>query len=421
MYGKKYQGDKIDPIEDFKGSLANRSNLSICIPPPIKRISTDSKINEKGRVLSQEYRKLKRNSECQPIPVQPPTINKRKNRESIWGKLGKRISTIGISECLNDVDSNKNSNSNGSKNTKRGVSMDYVYQINETSDFNAYPKLSKQETFIDMNHQVSEYSEKRPISLESLDDQDDIVYTKNNQLFINFPDDSQTSLVSKLLDEYSKFNLENPSSNIAPLTPPQRNTHSSYNSTISGGISTSDDIFSNAPTSCYTGSSDSIDLVNTDNENNNHLLTTNYNKELPSIPIKNINQFDLRDYTNTLSAEVIDPSIPPEVPKHQFVEKESTPYYDCKDSFSFTSSKYSDISNDDNVMKFYSDSKKIIPQDTSIYTRSSTRKEYNGIKTVESKAKEQIRSASSQYLEKAGISPFMLNGYQENTQLRVIN
>lgn len=488
MYNIKPRGEKIDPSTDFKGAVCNRSEFSVCTLPPLTPPNDAFKKrefsnNEKARILSKELHSYKTAKELQTlknisvytrpegeITNKPLVVQKRRqpnNRQSMLSKFGKRISTIG--DIFDKKSSREYSILNVSSEKSRSISLGAPHPGNSY-----HPESKETDSIVDLidmnlelngnktNELSTSNKEKEvldislePLSLVDSHSEQDLVYTKNNQLYINFPNDSQSSLVSELLETYSK--LHEKETDISIKSPQLRNSqvfnfkapvHSftpSYRNSAGTSISTSvaTDLFSTAPTSCYTESSESLhDIthtgINRDVPVRIRLSTTNYQKKLPSIPLREIDQFCIRNYSDTSqNAIILDKEIPPKTPTHFSSPTKSpispeTTYYDCEDSFSKfsflkpTENAAIDCGNcfeeKDSKTKTQSGSASDILLDTKVFTRQNTRK--NDRKSSQNEAKPrlaEIRTTSEQYLKNAGISPFMLTGYQENKSLKVMN
>ncbi|ODV86080.1 hypothetical protein CANARDRAFT_28118 [[Candida] arabinofermentans NRRL YB-2248] len=184
--------------------------------------------------------------------------------------------------------------------------------------------------------------------------------------------------------------------------------------------SNSDDIYHRKPQSTSDDSSISLfSYVNSNSSANGlasssslddlsapiPLATFPVSKPLPDLPIESINQFEIRNYDlQHEKVEIIDKSTPPKLPIHHHMKVE-------------LQKKKSQMKKNLEVE---------IPKDTSVFTRTPTRirKVYGKMPVMESrenKIEEKQRSTSLQYLQKAGIEPFMLGGYQETNKLKVIN
>ena len=496
MYNRKLRGEKIDPRLDFRGAVANRSEFSVCTLPPLNQSITQRprrnfSNNEKARVLSQELHAFKTAKELaklkdatllsqqQETPTQSIVSPKRRsqnNRQSMMSKLGKRISTIGGMFDNNDTKEHKlfahnsekkRSTSLGFLTMKSGPEMDFDSVVNEDNaslddivDMALDMKLEQADSGVDSaNHTTGKIQLETPPPAVISNPHNELVYTKDNQLYINFPNDSQSSLVSKLLDAYSKFypeetdisiktpRLEN--NRIFTFRPPEESILSSHRDSAGTSVSasTGNDLFSTAQTSYYTNSSESLHEIlraeiKSEGPPRIQLSTTSYNKKLPPVPSRRIDQFCIRNYSDSSqNAIIIDKEVPPKTPTHAFSASSSsdspeTRYFDCTDSFSKVSSVYS---TDDALLDLYGDvkpdaddasqntleasRKTELPLDTKIFTRKNTRKHYVSLsKTSREQKHEKQRSLSEQYMEKAGITPFMLTGYQEQqSHLQVVN
>jgi hypothetical protein len=481
MYPRKLKGDKLDSTQDFIGSLANQSNLNISTLPSIHARRDDKgnyiiSNNNRARILSSEFHYFKTAKETTELKTgilarkniiqQNDTLNipKRKNKNGLLSKLGKRISTIGaigfgINNNLIDPENEKVHRSislseQSTNNLQKNAYEDFVNQNKMESQSSNIEGINESQENVTIPLPISKNESLNNESIETVYE-NKTVYYKNNQLYVNFPNESTGSLVSKLLNTYSELNIEDNQfemenkhgprifDNFEPLIIENNQIYnfkrsSTYTESSANGSSKiadpNDDLFSHAQSSTFSKLSDDsnseIRSNSFDNLTNfpNRLTTKNYHEKLTSIKRKNINQFDLRDYTDSLNAEIIDTSVPPVLPKHEILPKRQyitpeTPYYDCCDTFSYTSSKNSMI---DSTVKPQIE----VPKDTSAFTRS-TMKKYGDIKPQSVKNNdyrditndddEKQRSASYQYLKNAGIDPFMLNGYQENTQLKVKN
>lgn len=496
MYGRKLKGDHIDITQDFIGSVANRSKLSVCTIPSLNEQGIRNKKFENSntknrRVSSQNFVEMKNKGnnsfnnpstmnthEFNEFEIPLPKVRKRTERiksdpkNGLFSKIGKRISTIG---SLIENFENKNVN-------KRSVSSPQLLftkkEDNHPSDVLIEPKGQVvpepfEEKKLDQNYDTLDNSD-----AESINESDNHcayegrVFASNNQLYLNFSNESSGSLVSKLLNTYSTLNSDSQFFNtvdqfehlsisekrahgqtprlgndhVFELVPPAsvRNSGSTYTD-MSTYESTkkSNDVFSTIPStyssdaSDYVSFSDDLNLEIDGTENQFKLTTMNYNKKLPPLLIKQINQFKLRDYSDIENnPTIVDLEFPPELPRHKYLANnrrqvtEESPngeiFYDCDDAFSFSSSnksiiKYSvaETPSSQGIRKRLP--KKVqIPQDTKIFTRKCA-KTYGGITQNLEETPEKSRVSSYQYLKNVGIEPFMLNGYQNDTQLKVVN
>ena len=416
MYPHKLRGDKIDPQFDFVGSVANRSSLSVYSKvPSIHHANINA---SQGRVFSNELfkNKVKRESVLYPkpeelnertVPLPMPKKRGSKHKTGLLSKLGKRISTFGsIIEREH-------------KPQKRSVSANDIATFNEFVHSNCiHPEPVEDKISIIEDMENLEIKGENEMEEQ---DKEKTVYTKNNQIFVNFSNNSASSFISEIINTYSQMDAQS----IREFTmeecfrSPKISLPESIvkrQSTLSGSgsskITEQDELFSKAPSSAFSRSSE--ELVETEGHNFNEyqpLVTKNYNKELPLTPSRRIDQFQIRDYSSNKNSVITDTSVPPRVPKHEILMKSQyptppeTPYFDCRESFSDTppSPKKKSIE---------------IPTDTDVFTRKS--KAYKGL-IDRPLSKEKARISSSQYLQNVGISPFMLTGYQESSTLKVMN
>lgn len=520
MYNKKLRGDFIDPAIDFRGSVANRSKLSICTLPPINTIVGEGPKTTNAKVLTEQYIQARhiidqRKPVLVTVPQKTQSISlpkKRGDRKSKIGggnllsSWGKRISTFGnIVESFEAKEAKQRSVSlpqyHNTTNIKKSVHLplqiepqpqiqpqikqktllppasNYGIAANEgkASNYPDYNFRRQQPNYraspIKHNHQ----HHRKQISLGDRDfisqepsapvrkvsdrvtenktlekdffsglknEVEDNAVRAEEDRFTNFLNDSNSSLVSKLLESYSRMNVEQQSLHKAKMTfGPRTKSYQldpvdaqkfTKRSNMGGtstrdSASTNNDLFSFTHSSYTSGSSEFVSLPEIGNEDDvsysNALLTTNYNKELPPVPLKKMDQSILRDYSGTeQDSKIIDNLVPPEVPKHQLLHRSKTQYkspelfYDC-DTFSFTSSRKSLERSDIKVPERKPEKKEQFLEDTAIFTRKS--RQLKGKRKPVPNSKDE--TTSSQYLEKVGIETFMLSGYQSGSPLKVIN
>lgn len=524
MYNKKLRGDFIDPEIDFRGSVANRSKLSICTLPPINTIVGEGPKSTHAKVFAEQYIQAKHSIDQRTtVPVVAPqktqsiSLAKRRGDKSsriasgnIFSGWSKRISTFGnIMESFEVKEAKQRSVSlpqyHATTNIKNSVHFppqleshphpqpellphprpqqkllrppnpDHGIIVNAQQTINKSHKHRQKPRYesssIKNNHQChrkkvsfgnNNFTNHKPFvpvhrdtsqltgnkltechPIGGLKNQLENRYVKvEDDLLTNFSNDSSTSLVSKLLESYSRMNLEqqsfekakmpdSPGAKALQLNPVEE--QKATKRSMTGGTSTHDststnnDLFSFTHSSYTSGSSEFVSLPETGNEDGNSypnaLQTTNYNKELPPVPLKKMDQSILRDYSGAeQDPKIVDSSVPPEVPRHQILPSSNSQhespelFYDC-DTFSFTSSKKSFERNDTKIMERKPEKKDYFPEDTAIFTRKS--RQLKGKKKPVPNSKD--RTTSWQYLEKVGIEPFMLSGYQSDTPLKVIN
>lgn len=520
MYNRKLKGDIIDPSIDFRGSVANRSKLSVCALPPLQATVREIPNVTQAEAFANQYIEAKRQSEIEnAVPVvasqgrQSISLPKKRGENeskigggSLFSRLGKRISTFGnIIENFDSKEYQQRSvslpqyqthsthqssvqtrkttqalyqpqsdtqpalrparNTGLVANTRQSFHTQYFhnhYARSETnnrnsSNHNPNSILTNQNDLKQSNLRVQTHVKNHLDSNKSTffiqadhesdnklrNDQDDTpVCAKNNQLNLNFSDASSGSLVSRLLESYSNMNIEQDSSNSLEVKSIERSKRSDKDvgespttikrsaiGGISGHESTSigNDLFSLTHSSDTSGSSEFVSLADTRDQIApdfiQPLLTTNYNKKLPPVPVKKMDQSILRDYSGSdHNPKIIDSFVPPEVPKHRVLHKSNSQreasdvFYDC-DNFSFTSSKHS-YGRSSSISSVNKVEKKIQPpEDTAIFTRKSRKMKKDQQPVINSKDK----TVSWQYLKNAGIEPFMLSGYQSGSRLKVIN
>lgn len=485
MYGRKLNGDKLDPNIDFYDSIENRSKLSIQKLPSIHVPKDDLghykiKNSQRARVLSTEFQNLKAYEEQKKLKQilipkkENPSVQMknesvksengyfipkekvggdthliisklRAGKAGIFTKLGKRISTIGTIGGIFDTSEKEKSK------VKRSISLSDTV-VNDNDEYTQFlhnnSRVSKYPSYVTVATREEKIvpSPKPLLEVECNETYDvndnEIVYSKDNQLYINFPNESTSSLVSKLLNTYSQFHLDDNNDELLNTCPETiRNSMNSYSGSSKITAET-DDLFSYVEGESFDSEKPSSVMNDSSSQLNIEIpLTTKcYNKKLPALPTpttpisgKSINQFYLRDYNDNSNPKIIDDSIPPKLPQHKTIPKyllntPETVYYDCCEAFSSSTKSLSEISLS-SVTSIEPTVKRLveIPKDTSIFTRKS-RKSSGSIQKWENSNDndnendhERRRSASFQYLKNAGIDPFMLTGYQENTQLKVIN
>lgn len=423
MYNQKLKSNLID-----ESDIARHSS-TISFVPSIHRKKGKNHVVEKGRVVSNEYYLHKMKREKIILDTKAKTTLEIVNPESrnistpkagspvnMLEKLGKRISSIGFfSKSGTKVETKLEHYI-----PKRVVSMPaWDNLVMDNSVLEMYPdhkypqmKVEKSNSQLPPIPLPSEYKDGQ---LEyELPNDSSRIYSKDNQIFVNLSDASAESLVSKLITSYSHMELsdledDSNNSNLSTISASNQNykvyifdqqypkltnanTVFEFNSPASNNSTyastkDSDDVFSNAQTAATVSSIESMHLQS---------------------PTKPVNQFQLRDYNGSQNFEIFDNSIPPTTPKHAILptrtfSSPATQYYDCKSSFS--SSPMSSI-------------------ETAKFTRqsfSSRKPKSYGPKIQPAEIHKEERSISLQYLKKAGIDPFMLTGYQNATQLKVVN
>lgn len=506
MYSRKLKGDPIDPTIDFRGSVANRSKLSVCTLPPIPAIiGKDNeyefpKIRE-AKLLENDFIKRKYMYE-KPLPIvkEPACVQRQPNipmpkkrqqqvnhnsNDSFFAKLGKRISTLGeIIDLKENSKENKEKRSisvpqitvtaspplkskDRNPNFEKEIFMAHNPKIeNESANniqSNQMDNLHKQPQVLppemDNEKQVLNVENEENSDIEDEEEEElnsnKHVYSKGNQIYLNFSNESESSLLSKLLDSYSQFNSENQYStqqslrsnsnkidkNIPTLKnnliydfrPPEKSIN---RSSLCSSYHTDDDMFSCNKSAYSSGSSEYLSVPEeqnldnydyNDNEQWTQLPQKKYNNELSPDMVKTINQFTLRDYNNTENdSKIFDDGTPPQVPKHVVLKQIKSPLghelesKEVYDRFSFDSSE-SSLYTSDNLKLNAKPVKQIeIPEDTSIFTRNSIKYK----KKVPSQGipnnKHRVIS-SDEYLKIVGINQFMLSGYQNGARLKVTN
>lgn len=503
MYTRKLQGDPIDPSIDFRGSVANRSKLSVCTLPPIPAIvGKDNEYDfpniEKAKLLENDLIKRKFMYE-KPLPIIKEPISKKSqsdipmpkkrqhqtnhnSSDSLFAKLSKRISTLGeIIERKENSKENKEKRSisapqiavfsspelkqkeinpiinnvtlvaHDTKNpSTKNIKSNQINNLNEQSQFLQHEMNNKQQFLHVENEEISDIEDEEESNLNKH------VYVKGNQIYLNFSNESEGSLVSKLLDTYSQLNSHDQcltqqslksNSNKTDKDIPKLKNNMIYDlkspeksvnrSSLCSSYHTDDDMFSCTKSAYSSGSSEYLSIPeeqivdnynSNDNKQRNQLPQKNYNNELSPDVVKSINQFTLRDYNNSENdSKIFDDGTPPQVPKHVVLKqlkssnKNKLQTNEFSDCFSFDKSSESSLYTSNNLTNIKSKpEKKIsIPEDTSIFTRNSIKYKKNSSQDTSSHKHRVI--SSDQYLKIAGINQFMLNGYQSDAPLKVTN
>ncbi|GAV30480.1 hypothetical protein PMKS-003994 [Pichia membranifaciens] len=520
MYNKKLRGDFIDPAIDFRGSVANRSKLSICTLPPINTIVGEGPKTTNAKILTEQYIQARhiidqRKPVLVTVPQKTHSISlpkKRENRKSkigggnLFSGWGKRISTFGnivesfeakeakqravsLPQYHNTTNIEKSvhfplqlesqhqtqpqikqktllppvSNYGKSANAEQATTYSYNNFTRQQPNYRASPikhnyqhhrkqtslgdrDFISQETSALVRKASDRVTENKTMEKDLIgglkNEVEDNVVRLEEDRFTNFSNDSNSSLVSKLLESYSHMNVEQQSLHEAKMTIGRRTKSFQLDpadaqkstkrvnmrgTSTRDSTSTNNDLFSFTDCSYTSGSSEFVSLPETGNEGvisySSALLTTNYNKELPPVPLKKMDQSILRDYSGTeQDSKITDNFVPPEVPRHLILHRSKTQnkspelFYDC-DSFSFTSSRKSLERSDTKVPERIPEKKEQFLEDIAIFTRKS--RQLKGKKKPVPNNKDE--TTSSQYLEKVGIEPFMLSGYQSGSPLKVIN
>lgn len=475
MYGRKLKGDKIRLETDVDGAL-NRSHLSVWTVPSVKATEgADGKYPvsklAKARVLSGEFCKLKETQDRErlysfapvsesissnSIPLPKKRNERRSTHSTILSKLGKRISTFGgiidnfeskfTETRAASIANHEVKTCSDEHDDEYEVELEELHQKTENEPpYQTKFKADKLAHYLypkEENQYQKENSSEADETISLQDAENSTVYSKNNQLYLNFPNGSAYSLVQELLTTYSQLkpedsqtsslktiSLPQPQPNIvfydcqSPNPSTNRDSTCTSNSAY-GSSKNNDDLFSFVPSDTRSNlssegfSSSECEGVNT--ENYLPLITKNYNKKLPAVPPKEIDQFKLRDYNDSeINPIIIDESIPPELPSHEIMPKSATltpetMYFDCIDNFPCFPPAKPKVER--KVKKQVE-----IQQDTKVFTRSTSRLKNKGNvsqKLIENKHK---RTSSTEYLKQVGIDPFMLSGYQDNVPLTIRN
>lgn len=445
-YGRTLKGDRIIPTNDFKDR--NIDTPITNIPPLLnpKRLSrkpTSIPVHQQKKRYSKvpEPTSLEFNKRAMSHTI----VSSKPSEGNKLSKLAKRVSSLqeSIFQQKRDITPSKNQvKIPGITQNDLSTNVPFIEKFNHEQIHFQSPNIIKRLTNkFKPSSPLSEFQESIAASIllsennvisnydfdtygdddedEGLIDMDQTVFVNDDHISVNL-DSSATSILSSVLNRYSNLSQEeiqikiNHSNNMEPIhikLPSLSNTPTqSYKS---------NSIFSENQTTTPSSklSTKNEDVYDFDDIlpplTHNKLPMEIYNIKLAKSPI---DQFKIRDYTNNNEKSIIiDHSLPPPTPKHEYNVSPSTTYYTCQSSSS--SSIYSStIPIDYTNLKIHSEQIKI-PNDTEIFTRKPHMRTSSNLTTQ-----------SKEYLKFANIDPFMLNGFQpiddvdaDNVKLMVVN
>lgn len=476
MYPYKLHGDRIDPVDDFIGAVANRSKLSVCTLPPLhpvidEKTKMEIETSPKTKRMSQQFMQLKKRSETEPIKQRSVSMPKIRNssNKNLFSKIGKRISSIG-----NLLEKNSAEETNFERFSSDEDLVDFNIKLTPETSVNEHQVKSEIDHKIPLQRMKPQIRPvKRVVStplpkpkpekldnasvcstceLSDDDNEDKNVYIKNNQLYLNMLDSSE-SLVTQLLNTYSTLDTENSTSNVnlnsskvsardnfiqlANFESPAsaRNNHSTYTKDQSMYTSTkaTSDLFSIVPSYCSEETERMILSTDSPNFHRNNdtiknmvsLYTTNYNKKLPPTPISEIKKNFQFANTSPESSPNSYQSFKSSYESPVTTESSNDDdYYDCPDFLADDFAQFHDSPKFNSVQKNYKTetspvigslnvpkkrlSNKTLDQQQRCKSHGDIKYKINNIDN----RNEKMRAISYQYMKSVGIQPHMLNGYQ---------
>lgn len=396
-YGRTLKGDKIIPTTDFKDM--NNDNISMTEIPPLLN---PKRLSRMPTSVPPCRRKVHYSRVPEPTSLE---INKRAISHSIttmkqtdetkMGKLAKRVSSLQDTLFRPKMDTGLSPKATTAVQlpeiTKKHLSINvpFVDKFEHediefcspnlikrlTNRFKPSSPLSEfQDSIADSSILPAEMEMEEDlgdVSSDDLVDMDKRVFVNNDHISVNI-DSSASSILSSVLYHYSNLSEEDTSeikmihsNDMKPIhVQLPYSIHTPTNSIFSEYQTTT-------PSSKQTGSEVMLDFEDDISVSSETKLPMEiYNVKLTKSPI---NQFQIRQYTNQKERSIIiDNSLPPPTPKHQFNVSPSTTYYTCKSSIkSSSSSLYSSkIPIDYTDLKAFPYTEQIkIPENTEMFTR----------------------------------------------------